>query len=179
MHSRTKDDVAISDCCDVYAVLVEPLEEPAGRCAVDASAICTSMTPPATARGSRRLRGPSRRRTPYNSGCAAPALRGSTGEASSRTPSTREGGNRGRGAGPTRTNKSHGAMLRTAVPTFASSWAWRIVGRRATLGTGVKALAAARSKQALASRIARLSRSRTSCGSTAVARNRNHDPGAA
>ena len=27
MHSRTKDDVAILDCCDVEAVLVEPLEE--------------------------------------------------------------------------------------------------------------------------------------------------------
>ena len=27
MHRRTKDDVAILDCCDVYAVLVEPLEE--------------------------------------------------------------------------------------------------------------------------------------------------------
>ena len=49
-------------------------------------------------------------------------------------------------------------MLRTAVPTFASSWAWRRVVRAATGGNGVKALAvlAARSKQALARRIAPL-----------------------
>ena len=59
---------------------------------------------------------------------------------------------------------SHGAMLRTAVPTFASSRAWRRVVRGATGGAGVNALAcraAARSKQALASRIPRLVR--TAC----------------
>ena len=34
MHSRTKDDVAIYlDCCDVDAVLVEPLEERQQVCA--------------------------------------------------------------------------------------------------------------------------------------------------
>ena len=27
MHSRTKDDVAILYCCNVYAVFIEPLEE--------------------------------------------------------------------------------------------------------------------------------------------------------
>ena len=121
---------------NVYAVLVEPLEEGqqvrAGLVALLGDALLVVRD------AQRRL-------------CVGRLVRR---RRAARTPSTREGSNRGRGAGPTRTNKSHGAMLRTAVPTFASSWARSWVVRTGCCAGGTRALAAAKSKQAVARRIA-------------------------